>query len=80
VSDYFNIKNRLGWKEANILAYYKKYGLGREKVLLEWDLKVQLSSNLSLKIWPQGPNGPNKLECCITLGWKGLPVTCTLAY
>ncbi len=18
-------------------------------------------------------NGPNKLECCITLGWKGLP-------
>jgi hypothetical protein len=25
-------------------------------------------------------NGPNKLECCITLGWKCLPVTKTLAY
>jgi hypothetical protein len=25
-------------------------------------------------------NWPNKLECCITLGWKGLPGTNTLAY
>ncbi len=25
-------------------------------------------------------NGPNKLECYITLGWTGLPGTNTLAY
>jgi len=25
-------------------------------------------------------NGPNKLECYITLGWKGLPGANTLAY
>jgi hypothetical protein len=25
-------------------------------------------------------NGSNKLDCYITLGWKGLPVTDTLAY
>jgi len=25
-------------------------------------------------------NEPNKLECYITLGWKGLPITTTLAY
>ncbi len=25
-------------------------------------------------------NRPNKLDCCITLSWKGLPVTNTLTY
>ncbi len=27
-----------------------------------------------------GTNGPNKLECYITLAWKGLPATNTSAY
>ncbi len=46
---------------------------------------------LNISIMYQGPysppfifsklmNGPNKLECYITIGWKGLAVTNTLAY
>jgi hypothetical protein len=35
-----------------------------------------ITQNISLQL----TNGPNKLECYITLKWKGLPVTNTLAY
>jgi hypothetical protein len=67
----------LGWKGfpgTNTLAYWPISKIQRKKYL--W-------------IQPQGPHlqpfiffmhQPNKLKCCIRLGWKGFQGTNTLAY
>jgi hypothetical protein len=57
------------------LSFY--YGLSM--VLLKYQYMYE-GPNSPPFIFSKLMNGPNMLECYITIGWKGLSVTNTLAY
>ncbi len=72
-------------KGKNALAYYAR-AFAHESILRNVHY-LHVSSSLSSRNFRYNisfslelMNGPNELECCITLGWKGLSITNTLAY
>jgi hypothetical protein len=60
-------------KQSSLLCFKINY---KRKRFYDIDSSCIHNPSFSLQL----PNGPNKLECYITLGWKGMSGTNTAAY
>jgi hypothetical protein len=78
-AQYARVLHSLGWKGfpgINTLAYWDIH-----KLLDQWSVvNMVLEHNVDNYFTLNSRIVPNKLECFIALGWKGLPGTNTLAY
>ncbi len=63
--------------KTNTLAYYALLKVAKKMKCCECNLKDSFH-NISFSLWHK--NGPSKLQCYITIVWKGLPKINALAY
>ncbi len=61
---------------TNTQAYYAQLYVAKKMKCCQYNVKDFLHNTLFLS----HTNGPSKLECYVTIVWKGLPTTNTLAY